>query len=97
MSPRFVPASVAELARLGLFASLSGEELGRLAEATERIDLAPGETVDAGAERVAVVLSGLARSAAGMARPGDTAAGAVAAVTPCAVVLVRREDLGDPT
>ena len=42
MSPRHVPASVTELARVGLFASLPGETLGKLAEQMQREEVAAG-------------------------------------------------------
>jgi CRP-like cAMP-binding protein len=63
VSPRETPASVTELARVGLFASLSGETLGKLADRMRR------EEVDAGTilcregepgERFYVLLSGVA-------------------------------------
>ena len=63
MSPRETPASVTELARVGLFGSLPGETLGKLADRMER------ENVDSGTvlcregehgERFYVLLSGVA-------------------------------------
>jgi len=63
VSPRETPASVTELARVGLFGSLPGETLGKLAGRMER------ENVDSGTvlcregehgERFYVLLSGVA-------------------------------------
>jgi ATP-binding cassette subfamily B protein len=63
VSPRETPASVTELARVGLFGSLPGETLGKLADRMER------ENVDSGTvlcregehgERFYVLLSGVA-------------------------------------
>ena len=80
MSPRFVPATVHELSRVGLLATLPGEMLNRLAARMEREDVAPGARIvaegDPG-ERFYVVLSGmLAVSQADLGprrvlRPGD--------------------------
>ena len=80
MSPRFVPATVHELSRVGLLATLPGETLNRLAARMEREDVAPGARIvaegDPG-ERFYVVLSGmLAVSQADLGprrvlRPGD--------------------------
>jgi CRP-like cAMP-binding protein len=78
--PRHVPASVSELSRIGLLASLPGEQLGRLAERMKR------EEIDAGVvlmregeegERFYVLLSGMVgvtQSHLGprrLLRPGD--------------------------
>jgi CRP-like cAMP-binding protein len=79
--PRFVPATVHELSRIGLLAELPGEQLGRLAKRMTR------EEVPAGAapivegekgERFYVVLSGLLAvssfggiGARSVLRPGD--------------------------
>lgn len=81
MSPRFVPASVHELARIGLLASLPGETLTRLAARMERQDVAAGAAVvregEAG-DRFYVLLSGLmgvSQETLGprsILRPGDT-------------------------
>ena len=81
MSPRHVPASIAELQRVGLFGSLPGELLGRLAERMQREDVpggtrlvTEGETDD----RFFVLISGLAavtqadRGARSLLRPGET-------------------------
>ena len=80
MSPRFVPATVSELSRVGLLASLPGETLTKLAARMEREDVPAGKTVvregEAG-ERFYVVLSGLfavTQDALGLRRmlkPGD--------------------------
>lgn len=60
--PRHVPASVTELSRIGLLASLPGERLLRLAARMRREEVAPGTRVvgegDLG-NRFYVVLSGL--------------------------------------
>jgi cAMP-dependent protein kinase regulator len=61
--PRHVPASVTELARVGLFGSLPGETLTKLAERMERREIAAGTVlVSEGApgDRFFVLLSGLA-------------------------------------
>jgi CRP-like cAMP-binding protein len=63
VSPRHVPASVTELARVGLFADLAGETLTRLAERMERQDVAPGTVLIREGEpgdRFFVLLSGVA-------------------------------------
>ena len=63
MSPRHVPASVTELARVGLFATLPGEMLGRLADHMRRDEVAPGTVLvregDPG-DRFYVLLAGVA-------------------------------------
>jgi ATP-binding cassette, subfamily B, bacterial len=80
MSPRHVPASVTELSRIGLLASLPGERLNALAARMEREQLAPGAAaVSQGepGERFYVVLSGLLnvsqaeRGGRSVLRPGD--------------------------
>jgi CRP-like cAMP-binding protein len=81
MSPRHVPASVTELQRVGLFGSLPGETIARLAERMVREEI-PGGTaiVREGdhTDRFYVLLSGLAavaqegRGARSLVRPGDT-------------------------
>jgi CRP-like cAMP-binding protein len=62
MSPRFVPATVSELARVELLAGLPGETIRRIAERMEREGVPPGKQVvqegDRG-ERFYLVLSGL--------------------------------------
>ena len=81
MSPRFVPASVAELSRVGLLASLPGETLLRLAERMRREDIPPGTRIvaeDDHDDRFFVLISGLAavtqneRGARSLLRPGET-------------------------
>lgn len=63
MSPRHVPASVTELSRIGLLASLPGDVLYKLADRMERAEVAPGTTIvregDAG-DRFFVLLAGVA-------------------------------------
>jgi CRP-like cAMP-binding protein len=63
VSPRHVPASVTELARVGLFAELPGETLTRLADRMRRDEVAAGTAVvregDPG-DRFYVLLSGIA-------------------------------------
>jgi CRP-like cAMP-binding protein len=63
MSPRHVPASVAELARIGLFADLPGETLTKLADRMRRDEIDAGTAIvregDAG-DRFYVLLSGIA-------------------------------------
>ena len=63
MSPRESPASVTELARVGLLASLPGETLGKLADRMRREDVAAGTVLcregDRG-DRFYVLLSGVA-------------------------------------
>lgn len=76
-------AAVHELMRIGLLATLPGETLTRLAARTERIDLAPGETVG-GDGRVVFVISGLLHGGA-PARPGDVLDGEARAITPAVV------------
>ena len=80
MSPRHVPASVTELQRVGLFATLPGETLTRLADRMQREELRPGHVVvaegDVG-DRFYVLLSGLAavsqsgRGPRSTLRPGE--------------------------
>lgn len=78
-----MPASVTELSRVGLFGSLPGEVLGRLAEQLAREELAPGGRVDDG---FVVVLSGMLRGRE-LLRPGTWAvdAGPLGALTPAVV------------
>jgi ATP-binding cassette subfamily B protein len=80
VSPRFVPAAVAELQRIGLLAELPGETLQRLAREMRREEVAAGGAViqegDEG-ERFYVVLTGMfsvSQEAMGprrVLRPGD--------------------------
>ena len=63
MSPRHVPASVTELSRIGLFASLSGEVLAKLADRMQRDEADAGVVLVREGEpgdRFYVLLSGLA-------------------------------------
>jgi CRP-like cAMP-binding protein len=63
MSPRHVPASVTELARVGLFAALSGETLAKLADRMRREEVAAGTVVVREGEpgdRFFVLLAGVA-------------------------------------
>ena len=63
MSPRHIPASVTELARVGLFAELPGEILMQLADRMQREEVAAGTVLvregDSG-DRFYVLLSGVA-------------------------------------
>jgi cAMP-dependent protein kinase regulator len=78
--PRHVPASVTELSRVGLLASLPGETLTRLADRMQREELPGGHTImseGAPGDRFYVLLSGLAtvaqegRGPRSMLRPGE--------------------------
>jgi hypothetical protein len=95
--PRFVPASVTELQRVGLFASLPGETLTKLADRVERIEVPSGGSLGASDTTVDVLLSGLARGPAGLLRPGDIAEGTATAVTQCVVARCDREALAAVT
>ena len=90
---RSVPATVAELQRVGLFASLSGETLTRLADQMERLDFPSGTSFGGTDATVDVLLAGLARGPAGLLRPGDLADGAATAVTACVVARTPRDVL----
>ena len=79
--PRHVPASVTELSRVGLLASLPGETLAKLADRMEREELPGGRAIieeGAPGDRFYVLLSGLAsvtqegRGPRSMLRPGET-------------------------
>jgi CRP/FNR family cyclic AMP-dependent transcriptional regulator len=81
MSPRHVPASTAELQRVGLFGSLSGETIGKLAGRMVREQVPPGTAIVTEGEctdRFYVLLSGLAsvtqegRGTRAVIRPGET-------------------------
>ena len=81
MSPRHVPASVTELQRVGLFGSLPGETIAKLAERMVREEIPQGTAIVREADhtdRFYVLLSGLAavtqegRGARSLLRPGDT-------------------------
>ncbi len=93
VSPRFVPASVAELQRVGLFASLPGETLRQLAERAERLEAPSGASFGGTETTVDVLLSGLARGGGGLLRPGDVAESAATAVTACVVARIPRDAL----
>ena len=78
--PRHVPATITELSRIGLLASLPGERLNQLASRMEREELQPGaQPVREGehGDRFYVVLSGLLnvsqthRGERRLLRPGD--------------------------
>jgi F-box/leucine-rich repeat protein 7 len=80
VSPRHVPASVTELQRIGLFASLPGETLTALARRMTREEVAAGDRIvveDEATDRFFILLSGLAgvaqseRGARGVLRPGE--------------------------
>jgi len=61
--PRHVPASVTELARVGLFGALPGETLTKLAEHMQREEVAAGTVLvreGAPGDRFFVLLSGIA-------------------------------------
>jgi CRP-like cAMP-binding protein len=63
MSPRHVPASVTELARIGLFATLSGQTLAKLADRMQRDEIPAGAVLIREGEpgdRFFVLLSGVA-------------------------------------
>jgi CRP-like cAMP-binding protein len=63
VSPRHVPASVTELARVGLFASLPGTTLGMLADRMQRDEVEGGSVIvreGEPGERFYVLLSGIA-------------------------------------
>jgi CRP-like cAMP-binding protein len=78
--PRHQSATVHELARVGLFADVPGETLGKLAERMERQEIPPGRTVlrqGSPADRFFVVVAGMlsvrqdARGERGTLGPGD--------------------------
>jgi CRP-like cAMP-binding protein len=80
VSPRHVPASVTELARVALFAALPGQTLAELAERMVREDVPSGTVVvreGEQGERFYVLLSGMvgvsqtALGARRLLRPGD--------------------------
>jgi CRP-like cAMP-binding protein len=63
VSPRHVPASVTELARVGLFADLAGEKLTKLADRMQREQVSSGTVLIREGEpgdRFFVLISGLA-------------------------------------
>jgi CRP-like cAMP-binding protein len=80
MSPRFLPATVAELSRIGLLAELPGESLARLAARMERQEVAPGALIVHEGEqgdRFYIVLGGMltvsqqSLGPRGLLEPGD--------------------------
>ena len=80
MSPRFVPAGLTELQRIGLLAELPGETLVRLGQKMRREDVpAGGAVVEEGddGDRFYVVLTGMftvsqaSMGARSVLRPGD--------------------------
>lgn len=79
VSPRHAPASVTELARVGLFADLSGETLNRLADRMQREEVAAGTAMVTEGEpgdRFFVLLSGMAGvSQSGLGQRGILKAG----------------------
>jgi cAMP-dependent protein kinase regulator len=63
MSPRHVPASVTELARVGLLATLPGETLGKLADRMDRQEVQAGTVLVREGEpgnRFYILLAGIA-------------------------------------
>jgi hypothetical protein len=88
-----VPATVTELQRVGLFASLSGEVLSRLAEHAERIEIPSGGGFGSTDAATDVLLTGLARGGDGLLRPGDVAAETATAITACVVARCDRVTL----
>lgn len=86
MSPRHVPATQAELSRIGLLAELPGERLNELAQRLRREQLAPNGSPDADAVW-GVVLSGIVSAGGALLRPGDTIPdpSSARAVTPAVV------------
>src|SRR5438093_13484607 len=78
--PRAVGATLHELSRIGLLATLPGETLGKLAEGMRREEIAPGAAVvneGEDGDRFYVVLSGMlavsqaSRGPQSVLRPGD--------------------------
>jgi hypothetical protein len=66
-----------------------GEQLARLGEQMERLELTPGQGLDASG-RFGVVLGGMVRGAGGLLRPGDTFDSRVTAMTPATVATCER-------
>ena len=92
MSPRHDPATAAELARIGLFGSLPGETLGKLAGELRREERPAGSEIDA-RDTFVVLIRGMATSGGKMLRPGATVGpddGALRAVTPITVASCDR-------
>lgn len=80
MSPREAPATIHELSRVGLFAGLPGELVGKIAQAMRREDVAAGKGVIVEGEdgdRFYVLLQGMlgvstrGMGGRGVLRPGD--------------------------
>jgi CRP-like cAMP-binding protein len=80
VSPRFEPASVGELARIGLLSGMPGATLTKLAARMEREQIAPGASVvreGEPGERFYVVVNGMlavsqeSMGARGLLQPGD--------------------------
>ena len=83
MSPRHVPASVSELQRIGLFGSLPGETIVKLAGRMVREEFPAGTPIVVEGDltdRFYVLISGLAavtqegRGARAILRPGEASA-----------------------
>jgi hypothetical protein len=92
VSPRHDPATAAELSRIGLFGSLPGEVLNRIAGELTREDLGPGQTVDP-ADRFVVLLRGMASGPGGMLRPGASlgpGGGTLRSISPVTIVWCDR-------
>jgi hypothetical protein len=86
---RHQSATAHELARIAELAGLPGEKLARLGERMERLELAPGQSLD-GAGRFGVVLAGMVRSSKGVLRPGNTFEETITAVMPATVASCER-------
>jgi hypothetical protein len=86
---RFQGATVHELARVAELAHLPGETLQRLAERMQRLEISPGEKLEA-RDQFGVVLAGLLSGPRGVLRPGDGFEGRVVATTPATVALCER-------
>ncbi|MGI8421364.1 MAG: cyclic nucleotide-binding domain-containing protein [Gaiellaceae bacterium] len=80
MSPREAPATIHELSRVGLFAGLPGELVGKIAQAMRREEVAAGKGVIVEGEdgdRFYVLLQGMlgvstqGMGGRGVLRPGD--------------------------
>jgi hypothetical protein len=88
VSPRHDLATATELARIGLFGSLAGATLGKIAGALKREEHGPGAAIDLD-ERFAVLLRGMATADGRMVRPGEvfepTPGRTLRAVTPVTV------------
>jgi hypothetical protein len=95
MSPRHVPAGITELSRIGIFGSLPGEVLERLARELHRETIAAGASFDPG-DGFVVVLSGVVSLPGTVLRPGgqagvDGSPGPLRAVMPSVVAWCGRE------